>query len=78
MIKRVSKKRKSRFTELAQAAFFGLGVLLSTGCASTGEGVRTGLIAPVTTTHEDSVQEGITGLYQPPENPDLNDSTGPD
>jgi len=77
MIKRVQKNRKSGFT-IAQAAFFGLGVLLSTGCASTGEGVRTGLIAPVTTTHEDSVQEGITGLYQPPENPDLNDSTGPD
>jgi hypothetical protein len=77
MIKRVSKYRKCGFAGLAQAALFGLAVLLSTGCASTGGGVRAGLIAPVTAAHEGSVQEGM-GLYEPPENPDLNSLTGPD
>jgi hypothetical protein len=77
MINRVSKKKKSGFIDLAQAAFFGLAVLLATGCASTGGGVRTGLIVPVTTDNEGSVQEGM-GLYEPPQNPDLNDLTGPD
>jgi hypothetical protein len=51
MIRRVSKNRKSGFTDIAQAAFFGLAVLLATGCSSRGS-VRTGLIAPVA--HEGS------------------------
>jgi hypothetical protein len=75
MIKRVQKNRKSGFTNIAQAAFFGLAILLATGCASTGGGVRTGLIAPVTTAHQGSVQEG-DGFYQPPRSPGFNDLTG--
>lgn len=75
MIKRVSKNRKCGFTDIAQAAFFGLAVLLATGCASTGGGVRTGLLAPVTTAHQGSVQEG-DGFYQPPRSPGFNDLTG--
>jgi hypothetical protein len=69
MIRRVSKNRKSGFTEIAQAAFFGLAVLLATGCSSTGGGVSVA--------HQGSGEEG-NGFYQPPENPDLNDTTGPD
>jgi hypothetical protein len=67
MIRRVSENRKSGFTEIAQAAFFGLAVLLATGCSSTGGSVA----------HQGSGEKG-NGLYQPPENPDLNDTTGPD
>jgi hypothetical protein len=73
MIKRVQKNRKSGFTNIAQAAFFGLAVLLATGCASTGGGVRTELIAPVTAAHQGSVQEG-DGFYQPPRGDDLTGS----
>jgi hypothetical protein len=58
MIERVQKNGKFGFTDIAQAAFFALAVLLATGCASTGGGVRTGLIAPITTAHQGSVQEG--------------------
>ena len=68
MIKKIKKNRKSGFTNIAHAAFFGLAVLLATGCASTGGGVKTGLIAPVTTAHQGSVQEG-DGFYQPPRSP---------
>jgi len=75
MTKRAQKNRKSGFTNIAQGAFFGLAVLLATGCASTGGGVRTGLIAPVTTAHHGSVQEG-DGFYQPPRSPGYNDLTG--
>jgi len=73
MIKRVQKNRKSGFTDIAQAAFFGLAVLLAIGCSSTGGGVRTGLIAPVA--HEGSGEEG-NGFYQPPQSPGFNDQRG--
>ena len=73
MIRRVQKNRKSGFTNIAQAAFFGLAVLLATGCASTGGGVRTGLIAPATTAHQGSVQ-GDDGFYQPLRGDDLTGS----
>jgi hypothetical protein len=73
MIKRVQKNGKSGFTNIAQAAFFGLAVLLATGCASTGGGVRTGLIAPVTTAHHGSVQED-NGFYHPLRGDDLTGS----
>jgi hypothetical protein len=73
MIKRVQKNRKSGFTNIAQAACFGLAVLLATGCASTGGGVRTGLIAPVPTAHRSSVQED-NDFYQPPRGDDLTGS----
>jgi hypothetical protein len=65
MIKPVQKNEKSGFTNIAQAAFFGLAVLLATGCTSTGGGVRTGLIAPVTTAHHGSVQgdDGFTNRH---------------
>jgi len=75
MIKRVQKNGKSGFTNIAQAAFFGLAVLLAAGCASTDGGVKTGLIAPVTTAHQGSAQEG-DGFYQPPRSPGYNDLTG--
>ena len=75
MIKRVQKNRKPGFTNFAEAAFFGLAVLLATGCASTGGGVRTGLIAPAATAHQGSVQED-DGFYQPPRSPGFNDLTG--
>jgi hypothetical protein len=73
MNKRIQNNRKSGFTNLAHAAFFGLAVLLATGCASTGGGVRTGLIAPVTSAHQGSVQED-DGFYQPPRGDDLTGS----
>jgi len=73
MIKRVQKNRKSGFTNITQAAFFGLAVLLATGCASTGGGVRSGLIAPVSKVHQGSVQ-GDDGFYQPPRGDDLTGS----
>jgi len=47
MIRRVSKSRKSGFTDITQATFFGLTVLLAAGCSSTSGGVRARLIAPV-------------------------------
>ena len=75
MIKRVQKNTKSGFTDFAHAAFFGLALLLATGCASTGGGVRTGLIAPLTTAQQGSVQEN-DGFYQPPWSPGYNDLTG--
>ena len=75
MIKKIQKNRKSGFTDIAHAAFFGLPILLVTGCAPTGGGVSTGLIAPVTTAHHGSVQEG-DGFYQPPRSPGYNDLTG--
>jgi len=75
MIKPVQKNRKSGVTNLAQAAFFGLAVLLATGCASTGGGVRSGLIAPVSKVHQGSVQNG-DDFYQPPRSPGFNDLTG--
>ena len=71
MINKVQKNRKSGLTDIAHAAFVGLAFLLAAGCASTGGGVRTGLIAPVTTAH----QEG-DGFYQPPRSPGYNDLTG--
>ena len=64
MIRRVSKNRKSGFTEIAQAAFFRLAVLLATGCSSTG-GVA----------HQGSGEEG-NGFYQPPRSPAFSDLTG--
>jgi hypothetical protein len=70
MIKRVQQNRKSGFTNFAHAAFFGLAVLLATGCASTGGGVRTGLIAPVTTAHHGPLQED-DGFYRSPRGDDL-------
>jgi len=75
MIKRVQKNKKSGFTNIAQVAFFGLAVLVATGCASTGGGFRTGLIAPVATTLQGSVQED-DGFYHPPRSPGFNDLTG--
>jgi hypothetical protein len=75
MTKRVQKNRKWDFTNIAQAAFFGFAVLLATGCASTGGGFRTGLIAPLTPAHQGSVQEG-DDFYQPPRSPGYNDLTG--
>ena len=75
MNNRVQTHRKSGITNIVQAAFFGLAVLLATGCASTGGDVRTGLIAPVTTAHQGSVQED-DGFYQPPRSPGFNDLTG--
>ena len=68
IIKRIQKNKKSGFTDIAHATFCGLAVLLTTGCASTGGGVKTGLIAPVTTAHQGSVQER-DGFYQPPRSP---------
>jgi hypothetical protein len=67
MIRRVSKNRKSGFTEIAQAAFFGLAVLLATGCSSTGGGVSVA--------HQGSGEEG-NGFYQPPRSPAFSDLTG--
>ena len=75
MINKVQKNRKSGLTDIAHAAFVGLAVLLATGCASTGGGLRTGLIAPLTRADQGSLQEG-DGFYQPPRSPGYNDLTG--
>ena len=75
MIKRVSKNRKSGFAGIARAAFFGLAVLVATGCSSTGGGIKAGLVVPVTSPYQGSVSED-DGFRQPPRSPGFSDLTG--
>lgn len=75
MIKRVQKNRKAGFAGIARAVFFGLAVLVATGCSSTGGGIKAGLVVPVNSSHQGSVSED-DGFYQPPRSPGFNDLTG--
>jgi len=52
-----------------------LAIVLGTGCASKGGGVRAGLIAPVTNGHQSSARE-YDDVYQAPRSPGYNDLTG--
>ena len=53
---------------------FGLMVVLTTSCTSTGGGVKAGLIAPVINVSQASANEN--GGYQPPRSPGFNQLTG--
>ena len=50
-------------------------VAVTSGCSSTGEGVKAGLIAPVMKTQAGTVPEDGS-FYQPPRSPGFNDLTG--
>ena len=56
------------------ALLFGLTVVLTTSCTSTGGGVKVGLIAPVINVSQASANEN--GGYQPPRSPGFNQLTG--
>ena len=57
------------------ALLFGLMVALTTGCTSTGGGVKAGLIAPVVNVSQTSANEN-NSFYQPPRSPGFNELTG--
>ena len=67
------------FKDFGRAALLGvilgLAIVLGTGCTSMGDGVRAGLIAPVTNGHQSSIGED-DDFYQPPRSPGYNDLTG--
>ena len=67
------------FNDIGRAALlavlFGLAIVLTTSCSSTGGSVKAGLIFPVTSAHQGSVRED-NGFYQPPRSPGFNDLTG--
>ena len=67
------------FKDFGRAALLGvilgLAIVLGTGCASMGGGVRAGLIAPVTNGHQNSARE-YDDFYQAPRSPGYNDLTG--
>jgi hypothetical protein len=57
------------------AVFFGLAIVLATGCSSTSGSVKAGLIVPVVSTQQGTVPEN-NGFYQPPRSPGFNDLAG--
>ena len=57
------------------ALLLGLMVALTTGCTSTGGGVKAGLVAPVGDVSHTSANESDS-FYQPPRSPEFNELTG--
>jgi hypothetical protein len=57
------------------AGVFSVGILVMTGCSSTGGGVKAALIAPVASAQQESIREDDE-FYQPPRSPGFNDLNG--